>query len=61
MPLKLQTVSKLCLLNYLEFHVHSKLELHPFSSKANILIQSLGYIIQMLETLKSYSCICFKI
>lgn len=35
MPLKLQTVSKLCLLNYLEFLVHSKLELHSFSSKAN--------------------------
>lgn len=36
MPLKLQTASKLCLLNYLEFLVHTKLELHPFSSKANI-------------------------
>lgn len=32
----LETINKLCLLHYPELFVHSKLELHPFSSKANI-------------------------
>lgn len=52
--------NKLCLLHYPELLCIQSYNFTLSLLKQTFKIQSLGYIIQMLETLKGYSCICFK-